>query len=408
MKKVLLYLMIATASVMVGQNHIPTLNFYTLAAGSNHVPSPATLAPGTILWITDAQTTTDCSSAGGGILLSFCYVTNLHTLAAGFGGGVAGPSCNTGAFSYYSATGTTQICNPHLDDDVTRAGTFTYNDNFGIQAKGFDVIGNSDAVGQYLRNNGTKFVVGTIQVADVPTLNQNTTGTAGGLSGAPAISVGAITSSPLGGVAGTLLCETSGKVITDSGCTTSGASQAWRVVKLGVIQGGSNTTSQGVSIGWDMPASNYPFAYGLVQNSTTNNGRGMPQFLVNGNMSTILELPDGYVGSTSLTMRLSWMHPVAVAGTDTWGYQFVCQTPTSGSAVAQPTLASEVDSTATTVNGTVTQFATVDVVLTNTCNAQDEVFLRIIYHATTVSTDTRCPNAATSCPVVTYFAWKDR
>jgi hypothetical protein len=36
--------------------------------------------------------------------------------------------------------------------------------------------------GSYLRGNGTNVVMNTIQVADVPTLNQNTTGTAAGLS----------------------------------------------------------------------------------------------------------------------------------------------------------------------------------------------------------------------------------
>jgi hypothetical protein len=36
--------------------------------------------------------------------------------------------------------------------------------------------------GQYLRGNGTNVVMSTIQAADVPTLNQNTTGTAAGLS----------------------------------------------------------------------------------------------------------------------------------------------------------------------------------------------------------------------------------
>jgi hypothetical protein len=37
--------------------------------------------------------------------------------------------------------------------------------------------------GQYLRGNGTNVVMSTIQVADVPTLNQNTTGSAGSVSG---------------------------------------------------------------------------------------------------------------------------------------------------------------------------------------------------------------------------------
>jgi hypothetical protein len=46
--------------------------------------------------------------------------------------------------------------------------------------------------GYYLRGNGTNVVMAAIQAADVPTLNQNTTGTAGGLSGTPNITVGTV------------------------------------------------------------------------------------------------------------------------------------------------------------------------------------------------------------------------
>ena len=116
MKTILAYLVLLLATYTMGQNHIPTLNFYTLAAGTNHVPSPATLIPGTILWITDAQSVSDCSSAGGGILLSFCYVTNLHTLAAvnQAGGSMTWPApagipCYSGSSSWctsYSASNT--------------------------------------------------------------------------------------------------------------------------------------------------------------------------------------------------------------------------------------------------------------------------------------------------------------
>jgi len=44
--------------------------------------------------------------------------------------------------------------------------------------------------GQYLRSNGTNAVLAAIQAADVPTLNQNTTGTAAGLSATLAIGSG--------------------------------------------------------------------------------------------------------------------------------------------------------------------------------------------------------------------------
>ncbi len=44
--------------------------------------------------------------------------------------------------------------------------------------------------GSYLRGNGTNVVMNTIQVADVPTLNQNTTGTAGNVTGTVATTNG--------------------------------------------------------------------------------------------------------------------------------------------------------------------------------------------------------------------------
>lgn len=44
--------------------------------------------------------------------------------------------------------------------------------------------------GSYLRGNGTNVVMSTIQVADVPTLNQNTTGTAANVTGTVAIANG--------------------------------------------------------------------------------------------------------------------------------------------------------------------------------------------------------------------------
>jgi hypothetical protein len=44
--------------------------------------------------------------------------------------------------------------------------------------------------GSYLRGDGTNVVMNTIQVADVPTLNQNTTGTASNVTGTVAIANG--------------------------------------------------------------------------------------------------------------------------------------------------------------------------------------------------------------------------
>jgi hypothetical protein len=45
-----------------------------------------------------------------------------------------------------------------------------------------DALAGSTTSGQYLRGNGTDVLMSAIQVADVPTLNQNTTGTSAGLT----------------------------------------------------------------------------------------------------------------------------------------------------------------------------------------------------------------------------------
>jgi hypothetical protein len=53
-----------------------------------------------------------------------------------------------------------------------------------------DALAGSTTSGQYLRGNGTDVVMSAIQAADVPTLNQNTTGTASNVTGTVAIANG--------------------------------------------------------------------------------------------------------------------------------------------------------------------------------------------------------------------------
>jgi hypothetical protein len=65
------------------------------------------------------------------------------------------------------------------------------------------LVGGTITSGQYLRANGTNVVMANIQAADVPTLNQNTTGTAAGLSSILAVAYGGTGTSSPGLVAGT-------------------------------------------------------------------------------------------------------------------------------------------------------------------------------------------------------------
>jgi hypothetical protein len=58
------------------------------------------------------------------------------------------------------------------------------------QQAALTALSGTQTSGQYLRSNGTNTLLSAIQVADVPTLNQNTTGTASNVTGTVAIAMG--------------------------------------------------------------------------------------------------------------------------------------------------------------------------------------------------------------------------
>jgi len=68
---------------------------------------------------------------------------------------------------------------------VSRGGT-----GASTQQGALNAIAASTASGQYLRGNGTNVTMSAIQASDVPTLNQNTTGTASNVTGVVAVANG--------------------------------------------------------------------------------------------------------------------------------------------------------------------------------------------------------------------------
>jgi hypothetical protein len=137
--------------------------------------------------------------------------------------------------------------------------------------------------GSYLRGNGTNVVMATIQAADVPTLNQNTTGTAAGLSSTLAVASG-----------GTgLTSYTTNGVLYASG--------------TGTLANGSNFVFDGtnVGVGESSPSTYGKFVVGgtgsftnaLVSTSTTLTDRPMLEFRKTMNVTS---------GQTSVIGRLSF------------------------------------------------------------------------------------------------------
>ena len=97
--------------------------------------------------------------------------------------------------------------------------------------------------GSYLRGNGTNVVMNTIQVADVPTLNQNTSGTAAGLSATLAIASGGTGQTTSSAAFNALSpVTTTGDLILGTGVNTAS--------RLAIGSNGYLLTSDGTTASW--------------------------------------------------------------------------------------------------------------------------------------------------------------
>jgi hypothetical protein len=140
--------------------------------------------PGAYVFVETGSTLADtgwvCTSNAGGTI----GVTAI-TWAQFSGAGSGVSSITFGSTGLTPATATTGA--------VTVAGTLALTNGGSGQTTAqaaMNAFAGAVTSGSYLRGNGTNVVMNTIQVADVPTLNQNTTGTAANVTGTVAIANG--------------------------------------------------------------------------------------------------------------------------------------------------------------------------------------------------------------------------
>ena len=166
------------------------------------------------------------------------------TLASsGAAGGVTTFNAGTTGFTPNTATA----------GAITLAGTLALTNGGSGQTTAqaaMNAFAGAVTSGSYLRGNGTNVVMNTIQVADVPTLNQNTTGTASNVTGTVAIANGG-TGQTTAAAAITALTgtQTSAYYLRSNGtnATLSALSAADLTGTVAIASGGTGQTTAGAA-----------------------------------------------------------------------------------------------------------------------------------------------------------------
>jgi hypothetical protein len=145
------------------------------------------------------------NSSGGNLVVTIPASTTAMVTCI-LAGGTGANSWESGLTDFSGCTGSGNVVLATSPTLVTPAlgtptsgnfstGTFTWP-TFGVANGGtgattaqgaINTLAGATTSGQYLRGNGTNVVMSTIQAGDVPTLNQNTTGTASNVTGTVAV-----------------------------------------------------------------------------------------------------------------------------------------------------------------------------------------------------------------------------
>lgn len=192
------------SGISLGSN-LATLTFGTYLTGTSYNGSTAvTIATNgtsantaSTLVARDASGNFSAGTITATLSGSATSVSNALTIGTGlsgtsYNGSAAVTIANTGVLSF--SGGTTGLTpTAATTGAITLAGTLAIaNGGTGATTRqdAMDALAGATTSGYYLRGNGTDVVMSAIQAADVPTLNQNTTGTASNVTGVVAAANG--------------------------------------------------------------------------------------------------------------------------------------------------------------------------------------------------------------------------
>jgi len=191
-------------------------------------------------------------------------------------------------------------------------------------ATGYRIANAAATGGNYLRGNGTNFVASGIQVSDVPILNQNTTGTAGNVTGIVAPANGG---TGVNNGSNTLTIPASGTAVLGTG--TAGYATYWNTSNslgseqyVSVARGGLGANMTAGAIG-AIPYASSTSAYSTLAAAATGNalisgGTGTApswgKIGLTTHVSGTLAVGNGGTGATTLTGILQGNGASAVTG----------------------------------------------------------------------------------------------
>ena len=174
---------------------------------------------------------------------------------------------------------------------ITTSGTLTLAGTLAIANGGsgqttaqlaMNAFAGAVTSGSYLRGNGTNVVMSTIQAADVPTLNQNTTGTAANVTGVVAIANGGTGQTTANAAFNALAPSQTGN--SGKYLTTDGSNTSWATNPLGTVTSVAATVPSFLSISGSPITTSGTLAFGLSGTAlpTTSGGTGLTSFTANG------------------------------------------------------------------------------------------------------------------------------